>query len=294
MYLELHGFAVFGVQSGEEALPAIRDRLPDLVILDLMLPGLNGFETLEEVRRVSNVPVIMLTSRTCARSWSRVRLTRSTSSRCRVSATHSWIIAAPPRREYLHDAAVHLLYRPRAIDLKQQTAFGVVPQHRWKFLLEDLQTRGRRVRAIVGTPADCTPLGKTLCELISGNVEIDGSTDGTTMLLEPPIQCLSLIDRAREPVEHRSTCGVRLLESRQHDVGGDIVGQQIAAIHDVLRTRAPALAKQLATRDVRYPERPAEQTRLSTLACAWATKEHNDFRPCLPFARHSLAPHTQF
>jgi DNA-binding response OmpR family regulator len=62
MYLELHGYAVFGAQSGEEALEAIRDRLPDLVLLDVMLPGLDGFETLEELRRVSNVPVIMLTS----------------------------------------------------------------------------------------------------------------------------------------------------------------------------------------------------------------------------------------
>jgi two-component system, OmpR family, KDP operon response regulator KdpE len=62
MYLELHGFAVFGAHSGEEALEAVRDRLPDLVILDVMLPGLNGFETLEELRRVSNVPLIMLTS----------------------------------------------------------------------------------------------------------------------------------------------------------------------------------------------------------------------------------------
>jgi two-component system KDP operon response regulator KdpE len=62
MYLELQGYAVFGAQSGEEALEAIRDRLPDLVILDVMLPGLDGFETLHELRRVSNVPVIMLTS----------------------------------------------------------------------------------------------------------------------------------------------------------------------------------------------------------------------------------------
>src|SRR5437763_15132370 len=62
MYLELHGFAVFGAHSGEEALEAVRDRLPDLVILDVMLPGLNGFEILEELRRVSNVPLIMLTS----------------------------------------------------------------------------------------------------------------------------------------------------------------------------------------------------------------------------------------
>jgi DNA-binding response OmpR family regulator len=62
MYLELQGFTVFGAQSGEEALEVIRDRLPDLVVLDVMLPGLNGFETLQELRRVSYVPVIVLTS----------------------------------------------------------------------------------------------------------------------------------------------------------------------------------------------------------------------------------------
>ena len=62
MYLELEGYTVLGAQSGEEALEAVRDRLPDLVVLDVMLPGLNGFETLQELRRISNVPVIMLTS----------------------------------------------------------------------------------------------------------------------------------------------------------------------------------------------------------------------------------------
>jgi DNA-binding response OmpR family regulator len=63
MYLELQGYTVFGAHSGEEALEAVRDKLPDLVILDVMMPGLDGFETLEELRRVSNVPVIMLTAR---------------------------------------------------------------------------------------------------------------------------------------------------------------------------------------------------------------------------------------
>src|SRR5690242_20227539 len=43
MYLELQGYAVFSAASGEDALDAIRDRLPDLVILDAMLPGLDGF-----------------------------------------------------------------------------------------------------------------------------------------------------------------------------------------------------------------------------------------------------------
>ena len=63
MYLELQGYTVFGAHSGEEALEAIRTRLPDLVILDVMMPGLDGFETLEELRRSSNIPVIMLTAR---------------------------------------------------------------------------------------------------------------------------------------------------------------------------------------------------------------------------------------
>jgi DNA-binding response OmpR family regulator len=63
MYLELQGYTVFGASSGEEALEAVRDKLPDLVILDVMLPGLDGFETLEALRRISEVPVIMLTAR---------------------------------------------------------------------------------------------------------------------------------------------------------------------------------------------------------------------------------------
>jgi two-component system KDP operon response regulator KdpE len=63
MYLELQGYVVFGASSGEEALQAIRDKLPDLVILDVLMPGMDGFETLQEIRRVSNVPVIMLTAR---------------------------------------------------------------------------------------------------------------------------------------------------------------------------------------------------------------------------------------
>ena len=63
MYLELQGYTVFGAHSGQEALDVVREKLPDLVILDVMMPGLDGFETLQELRRVSNTPVIMLTAR---------------------------------------------------------------------------------------------------------------------------------------------------------------------------------------------------------------------------------------
>jgi two-component system KDP operon response regulator KdpE len=63
MNLELEGFQVIEAHDGLEALDKVRTDLPDLVILDVMMPELDGFETLEMLREVSTVPVIMLTVR---------------------------------------------------------------------------------------------------------------------------------------------------------------------------------------------------------------------------------------
>ncbi|HDQ72724.1 MAG TPA: response regulator transcription factor [Chloroflexi bacterium] len=63
MNLELEGFDVIEAHNGIEALEKVRTRLPDLVVLDVMMPKMDGFETLEILREVSSVPVIMLTVR---------------------------------------------------------------------------------------------------------------------------------------------------------------------------------------------------------------------------------------
>jgi len=63
MNLELDGYRVIEAHDGLQALDKVRTDLPDLVILDVMMPELDGFETLEMLREVSNVPVIMLTVR---------------------------------------------------------------------------------------------------------------------------------------------------------------------------------------------------------------------------------------
>ena len=61
MNLELEGYRVIEATNGLEALEKVRDELPDLVLLDVMMPGIDGFETLQHIREMSNVPVIMLT-----------------------------------------------------------------------------------------------------------------------------------------------------------------------------------------------------------------------------------------
>ena len=61
--LEPEGYDVATVNGGVSALLLMEERQPDLVILDIMMPGLDGFRVLELIRQRSNVPVIMLTAR---------------------------------------------------------------------------------------------------------------------------------------------------------------------------------------------------------------------------------------
>jgi len=63
LYLERDGFAVIAARDGEEALALAARHDPDLVVLDLMLPGRGGFEVCRELRRRGDVPILMLTAR---------------------------------------------------------------------------------------------------------------------------------------------------------------------------------------------------------------------------------------
>ncbi len=61
--LEHDGFQVIEAVKGHEALDKMRTGMPDLILLDVMLPDLDGFEVLKMVREISNIPIIMLTAK---------------------------------------------------------------------------------------------------------------------------------------------------------------------------------------------------------------------------------------
>ncbi|NLF14552.1 MAG: response regulator transcription factor [Anaerolineaceae bacterium] len=62
-YLERAGFGVLTAGDGETALAMARRERPDLIVLDLMLPGVDGLDVCRRLRRESGVPIIMLTAR---------------------------------------------------------------------------------------------------------------------------------------------------------------------------------------------------------------------------------------
>jgi two-component system response regulator ResD len=63
LYLKKDGFEVVHARDGREALRLNGEHHPDLIILDLMLPGLDGWEVCRQIRSTSRVPIIMLTAR---------------------------------------------------------------------------------------------------------------------------------------------------------------------------------------------------------------------------------------
>ena len=63
LYLEGEGFRVLEADNGATALALARERTPDMAILDVMMPEMNGFELTRALRRYSNVPILILSAR---------------------------------------------------------------------------------------------------------------------------------------------------------------------------------------------------------------------------------------
>jgi two-component system, OmpR family, KDP operon response regulator KdpE len=65
--LSTHGYIITEAKTGEDALELLRKERPDLVLLDVNMPGMGGIETCREIRRFSDAPIIMLTVRNAER-----------------------------------------------------------------------------------------------------------------------------------------------------------------------------------------------------------------------------------
>jgi DNA-binding response OmpR family regulator len=61
--LKASGYEVLSASNGPEALAQVQTQEPDLLVLDVVMPGMDGFETLKQIRAVSSVPVVILSAR---------------------------------------------------------------------------------------------------------------------------------------------------------------------------------------------------------------------------------------
>ena len=63
LYLEKEGFSVVIANDGQTAVDLFKENTPSVVLLDVMLPKMDGFQVCREIRRISNIPIIMLTAK---------------------------------------------------------------------------------------------------------------------------------------------------------------------------------------------------------------------------------------
>ncbi|QZY55418.1 response regulator transcription factor [Crassaminicella profunda] len=63
LYLKKEGYIVMSTHNGLDAIEIFREETPDLVVLDIMLPKMDGWDVCRELKRISNVPIIMLTAK---------------------------------------------------------------------------------------------------------------------------------------------------------------------------------------------------------------------------------------
>ena len=63
LYLEKEGFTVTLAHDGQAAITLFKESTPSVVLLDVMLPKMDGFQVCREIRRISNIPIIMLTAK---------------------------------------------------------------------------------------------------------------------------------------------------------------------------------------------------------------------------------------
>ena len=63
LYLENDGYTVFTANDGQSAVAMFQNKTPDLVLLDIMLPKMDGWQVCREIRKISSAPIIMLTAK---------------------------------------------------------------------------------------------------------------------------------------------------------------------------------------------------------------------------------------
>lgn len=148
--LELSGYKILTAADGEQALQTVQSESPDLVILDIMLPKMDGYEVCRRVREFSPVPIIMLTARSAE-----------------VDLVHGFDVGAD---DYLTKpfAANELLVRVRAVLRRSKWPEQVLAHNRFKAGPIDIDFAGHKV-TVDGQPVKLSPTEYRLLAYLAAN-----------------------------------------------------------------------------------------------------------------------------
>jgi two-component system KDP operon response regulator KdpE len=148
--LESSGYRVFTAADGEEAIRLVESQLPDLVILDLMLPKMDGYAVCRSIREFSTVPIVMLTARSA-----------------QVDLIHGFEVGAD---DYLTKpfSVTELLMRVNAVLRRSKWPEEIVSRQAFKTGPIEIDFAQHRV-TVDGTPTKLTPTEYRLLAYLASN-----------------------------------------------------------------------------------------------------------------------------
>jgi DNA-binding response OmpR family regulator len=148
--LEPSGYKILTATDGQQALQVVQDESPDLVILDIMLPKMDGYEVCRRIREFSPVPVVMLTARSAE-----------------VDLVHGFDVGAD---DYMTKpfAANELLVRVRAVLRRSKWPEEVLSRHGFKAGPIEIDFAGHKV-TVNGQPVKLSPTEYRLLAYMASN-----------------------------------------------------------------------------------------------------------------------------
>lgn len=160
--LEMHDYAVISVESGEEALELLAQAQPDIVLLDYMMPRMNGIEVLHELRKnpqTADLPVIMVTAR--AESEATVKALEAGADDYVVKPIDFGVLRARIESHLAKQGDTTELRRCNAVLDERMTMRSLVLADMETELRDEIGRREELEAKLLDGPSDTTPIAAT-------------------------------------------------------------------------------------------------------------------------------------
>jgi hypothetical protein len=150
------------------------------------------------------------------------------------------------------------LDRERTVDGSKNTTLVIMLEHGRQLAMKYSQPFGGNRRAIVRAATRAPARDRASDQLVLRHFQVDRGRNALTLTSEPRVEASGLLDGPRIAVKHDTTHGVWLCQASEHDVRGEIIRNQLAALHQLGVSRGVSCAQEVSARHMQAAQCAAQ------------------------------------